>query len=93
MLERQVQEVKATLQNMLALLREEVEEDVNVHELQDDDEAVENKTLEEEEEEEEEQYFSDSWDIWRGRLLCFTSTHTGSLTCTRQLNWPPPYLM
>lgn len=48
---------------MLALLREEVEEDVNVHELQDDDEAVENKTLEEEEEEEEEQYFSDSWDI------------------------------
>ncbi|XP_051936410.1 disrupted in schizophrenia 1 protein isoform X1 [Hippocampus zosterae] len=62
-LERQVQEVKATLQNMLALLREEVEEDVNVHELQDDDEPVENETLEEEEEEEEDQYFSDSWDI------------------------------
>ncbi|XP_077351699.1 disrupted in schizophrenia 1 protein isoform X2 [Festucalex cinctus] len=59
-LERQVQEVKATLQNMLTLLRE----DTQVHELQDDDHSVGNGILEEEDEEDEEdQYFSDSWDI------------------------------
>ncbi|XP_061545876.1 disrupted in schizophrenia 1 protein isoform X2 [Phycodurus eques] len=62
-LEKQVQEVKTTLQNMLALLREEVEEEVHVHESQDEDDPVENGILEEEEEEEEDQYFSDSWDI------------------------------
>ncbi|KAM9809561.1 disrupted in schizophrenia 1 protein isoform 2-T3 [Syngnathus typhle] len=62
-LERQVQEVKTTLQNMLTLLSEEVKEDAHVGELRDDDEPVENGILEEEEEEEEDQYFSDSWDI------------------------------
>ncbi|XP_057704289.1 disrupted in schizophrenia 1 protein isoform X2 [Corythoichthys intestinalis] len=60
-LERQVQEVKATLQNMLALLREEDMEDVHIHEVRDDGHPEENDILEEEEE--EDQYFSDSWDI------------------------------
>ncbi|XP_077469737.1 disrupted in schizophrenia 1 protein isoform X2 [Stigmatopora argus] len=65
-LERQVQEVKATLQNMLALLKEE-DMDHHVHD-DDDDGPEENGILggeeeEEEEEEEEDQYFSDSWDI------------------------------
>ncbi|XP_061914524.1 disrupted in schizophrenia 1 protein-like isoform X4 [Entelurus aequoreus] len=54
-LERKVQEVKATLQNMLALLKEEVKEDSN------EDDPVENGIFEEDEE--EDQYFSDSWDI------------------------------
>ncbi|XP_077438072.1 disrupted in schizophrenia 1 protein isoform X2 [Vanacampus margaritifer] len=61
-LERHVQEVKATLQNMLTLLRE----DTQVHALQDDDHPAGNGILEEEDEEDEEeedQYFSDSWDI------------------------------
>nr|XP_057914833.1 disrupted in schizophrenia 1 protein isoform X3 [Doryrhamphus excisus] len=55
-LEKQVQEVKTTLQNMLALLKDE---DDDVRELQDDD-PVENGILEDED---EDQYFSDSWDI------------------------------
>ncbi|XP_070772495.1 disrupted in schizophrenia 1 protein [Enoplosus armatus] len=60
-LEKEVQEVKATLQTMLAQLKEEEEE---VCELLDDD-LMKNGTEEEEEEEEEEedQYFSDSWGI------------------------------
>lgn len=62
-LEREVQEVKATLQAMLAQLKEEEEE---VNGLQDDD-LMRNGTTEEEEEdeedEEEDQYFSDSWGV------------------------------
>ncbi|XP_044229281.1 disrupted in schizophrenia 1 protein [Thunnus albacares] len=64
-LEKEVQEVKATLQTMLAQLKEEKEEEEEATELQDDD-LMENgieKEEEEEEEEEEDQYFSDSWDI------------------------------
>lgn len=61
-LEKEVQEVKATLQTMLEQLQEEEEG----NELQDDD-LMENGTEEEEEveeeEEEEDQYFSDSWGI------------------------------
>ncbi|XP_034097136.1 histone H3.v1-like [Gymnodraco acuticeps] len=69
-LEKEVQEVKATLQTMLEQLQEEEEEEGN--ELQDDDlmengtEEEEEEEVEEEEEEEEEdedQYFSDSWGI------------------------------
>lgn len=68
-LEKEVQEVKATLQTMLAQLKEEEEEEEEVSELQDDD-LVQNGTEEDEEEEEEEedQYFSDSWGIWNGCL-------------------------
>lgn len=56
-LEKEVQDVKTTLQTMLAQLKGEEEE-----ELQDDD-LMKNGTEEEEEEEDEDQYFSDSWDI------------------------------
>lgn len=62
-LEKEVQEVKATLQTMLAQLKEEEEEEEEEGELQDDD-LMKNGT--EEEEEEEDQYFSDSWGIWNG---------------------------
>ncbi|XP_022599576.1 disrupted in schizophrenia 1 protein [Seriola dumerili] len=63
-LEKEVQEVKATLQTMLTQLKEEEEEEEEVKELLDDD-LMKNGTEEEEEEEEEDedQYFSDSWDI------------------------------
>ncbi|XP_040906191.1 disrupted in schizophrenia 1 protein [Toxotes jaculatrix] len=63
-LEKEVQEVKATLQSMLTQLKEEEEEEGEVNELLDDD-LMKNRTEDEEEEEEEEedQYFSDSWDI------------------------------
>ncbi|XP_068597383.1 disrupted in schizophrenia 1 protein [Brachionichthys hirsutus] len=61
-LEKEVREVKATLQTMLAQLKgEEDEEEEDVSEVEDDD-LMKNGT-EEEEEEEEDQYFSDSWDI------------------------------
>ncbi|KAI9519899.1 hypothetical protein NQZ68_022926 [Dissostichus eleginoides] len=66
-LEKEVQEVKATLQTMLEQLQEEEEEEEN--ELQDDDlmengtEEEEEEVEEEEEEEEDDQYFSDSWGI------------------------------
>lgn len=63
-LEKEVQDVKTTLQSMLAQLREEEKEEEEEEEeeaLQDDD-LMQNGT-EEEEEEEEDQYFSDSWDI------------------------------
>lgn len=70
-LEKEVQDVKATLQTMLAQLKEEEEDEKEeVSELQDDD-LMKNGTDEEEEEEEEEeedQYFSDSWGIWNGCL-------------------------
>ncbi|KAM9847496.1 disrupted in schizophrenia 1 protein [Aulostomus maculatus] len=60
-LEKEVQEVKASLQHMLSQLREEKDEEEDALE---DDDLMENGTVEEEEEEEEEdQYFSDSWDI------------------------------
>lgn len=55
-LEKEVQDVKATLQTMLAQLQGGEEEE----ELQDDD-LMKNGT--EEEDEDEDQYFSDSWDI------------------------------
>lgn len=62
-LEKEVQEVKTTLQTMLARLqKEEEEEEEDVNKLQDDD-LMENGIEDEEEEEEEDQYFSDSWDI------------------------------
>lgn len=60
-LEKEVQEVKATLQNMLARLREEKEEEEEDANELEDDELVENGTVEEDED--EDQYFSDSWDI------------------------------
>ncbi|XP_026164898.1 disrupted in schizophrenia 1 protein isoform X2 [Mastacembelus armatus] len=60
-LEKEVQEVKATLQTMLTQLKEEEAEEEEVNELQ-DDELMKNGT-DDEEEEEEDQYFSDSWDI------------------------------
>lgn len=65
-LEKEVQDVKATLQTMLAQLKGEEEEE----ELRDDD-LMKNGTEEEEEEkdEDEDQYFSDSWDIWNGEPL------------------------
>lgn len=53
-LEKEVQEVKATLQTMFAQLKEEEQE------LKDNDLM---KSGTEEEEEDEDQYFSDSWDI------------------------------
>lgn len=63
-LEKEVQKVKATLQTMLAQLKEEDEDEVNaltddvlMKNVTDDDEE------DEEDEEEEDQYFSDSWDI------------------------------
>lgn len=65
-LEKEVQDVKATLQTMLAQLKdeeEEGEEEEEEGELEDDD-LMKNGT--EEEEEEEDQYFSDSWGIWNG---------------------------
>lgn len=76
-LEKEVQEVKVTLQAMLTQLKEEAEEEeeggeeVNV--LLDDDlmkteTEEEGGEEEEEEEEDEDQYFSDSWDIWNGCL-------------------------
>lgn len=52
-LEKEVQEVKATLQSMLAQLKEEEEEEEEAGELQDDD-LMKNGTEEELEEEEEE---------------------------------------
>lgn len=66
-LEKEVQEVKATLQTMLAQLKEGDEEEEEMSEVQDDD-LMKNGTEEEEEEEEEDedQYFSDSWGIWNG---------------------------
>lgn len=64
-LEKEVQEVKATLQTMLAQLKEEDREEES--ELQDDDlmknGSDDEEEDEEEEEEEEDQYFSDSWGI------------------------------
>lgn len=65
-LEREVQEVKATLQTMLAQLKEEEAEDEEVNESQDDDlmkNGTEEENEDENDEEEEDQYFSDSWDI------------------------------
>ncbi|XP_034040392.1 disrupted in schizophrenia 1 protein [Thalassophryne amazonica] len=59
-LEKEVREVKATLQAMLAQLKEE-EQDEEEIQLQDAD--LMNSRTEEEEEEDEDQYFSDSWDI------------------------------
>ncbi|KAL6101606.1 disc1 [Pungitius sinensis] len=64
-LEKEVQEVKATLQTMLAQLKEEEEEEEEVNGLHDDD-LMRNGTAEEEEDEEDEeedQYFSDSWGV------------------------------
>lgn len=57
-LEKEVQEVKSTLQTMLAQLKVEEEDEEEVNEL---DDLMKNGI--EEEEEEEDQYFSDSWDI------------------------------
>ncbi|CAK6951784.1 disrupted in schizophrenia 1 protein [Scomber scombrus] len=62
-LEKEVQEVKATLQTMLVQLQEEKVEEEDATELQDDDLMKNGIEEEEEEEEEEDQYFSDSWDI------------------------------
>ncbi|XP_042357668.1 disrupted in schizophrenia 1 protein [Plectropomus leopardus] len=63
-LEKEVQEVKSTLQSMLAQLKEEEEEEEEVNELQDDDlMKIGTEEEEEEEEEDEDQYFSDSWGI------------------------------
>ncbi|XP_008300027.1 disrupted in schizophrenia 1 protein [Stegastes partitus] len=70
-LEKEVQEVKSTLQTMLAQLKVEDEEEEEEEEVEEEEEEVnelndlmKNGTEEEEEEEEEEdQYFSDSWDI------------------------------
>lgn len=56
-MEKEVQDVKATLQTMLAQLKGEEEEELRDHDL------LKNGTEEEEEEEDEDQYFSDSWDI------------------------------
>lgn len=56
-LEKEVQEVKATLQTMFAQLKEEEQE------LKDNDLMKNGTEEEEEEEEDEDQYFSDSWDI------------------------------
>ncbi|XP_071337212.1 disrupted in schizophrenia 1 protein [Trachinotus anak] len=60
-LEKEVQEVKVTLQTMLTQLKEEEEEEEEVNESLDDD--LMKNGIEEEEEEDEDQYFSDSWDI------------------------------
>uniref|UniRef100_A0A3P9LXY6 DISC1 scaffold protein n=1 Tax=Oryzias latipes TaxID=8090 RepID=A0A3P9LXY6_ORYLA len=62
-LEKEVQEVKSTLQSMLAQLKVEEEEEGDENELGDLLKSVAEKEEEEEEEEEEDQYFSDSWDI------------------------------
>ncbi|KAF6725573.1 Disrupted in schizophrenia 1 protein [Oryzias melastigma] len=62
-LEKEVQEVKSTLQSMLAQLKVEEEEEGDENESEDLLENVTEKEEEEEEEEEEDQYFSDSWDI------------------------------
>lgn len=57
-LEKEVQDVKATLQTMLAQLQGEDEEEQQDHNL------TKNGTQEkEDEDEDEDQYFSDSWDI------------------------------
>ncbi|XP_055358678.1 disrupted in schizophrenia 1 protein isoform X2 [Betta splendens] len=61
-LEKEVQDVKATLQGMLAQLKEEDAQEEQANDSGDDD-LARNGTEEEEEEEEEDQYFSDSWDI------------------------------
>ncbi|XP_056147828.1 disrupted in schizophrenia 1 protein isoform X2 [Lampris incognitus] len=61
-LEKEVQEVKATLQTMLAQLKEEDDEAEGINAARDDD-LVENGIEDDDEEEEEDQYFSDSWDI------------------------------
>ena len=75
-LEKEVREVKATLQAMLVQLKEGEEEDVEEEE-EDVEEEKRHRTAvndcdlmengieeeEKEEEEEEDQYFSDSWDI------------------------------
>ncbi|XP_028279060.1 disrupted in schizophrenia 1 protein isoform X2 [Parambassis ranga] len=65
-LEKEVQEVKSTLQTMLAQLKVEEEEEEEVEEEEEEDEEMTDHMkngIEEEEEEEEDQYFSDSWDI------------------------------
>ncbi|XP_075875093.1 disrupted in schizophrenia 1 protein isoform X2 [Nelusetta ayraudi] len=76
-LEKEVQDVKATLQSMLAQLKEEEgeEEEVEEGEEEEEEEEEDKEGQEEEElqdddlmqngteEEEEDQYFSDSWDI------------------------------
>ncbi|XP_029962328.1 disrupted in schizophrenia 1 protein [Salarias fasciatus] len=62
-LEKEVQEVKSTLQTMLAQLRLEGEEEEEEEEEEELNDLTTNGTEEEEEEEEEDQYFSDSWDI------------------------------
>ncbi|XP_056291112.1 disrupted in schizophrenia 1 protein isoform X2 [Pseudoliparis swirei] len=62
-LEKEVQEVKATLQTMLAQLEVEEKEEEEVNGLHDDDLMKNGTEEEEEEEEEEDQYFSDSWGI------------------------------
>lgn len=56
-MEKEVQEVKATLETMLAQLKGEDEEEPQDHHL------MKNGTEEEDEDEDEDQYFSDSWDI------------------------------
>ncbi|CAL8357283.1 unnamed protein product [Boreogadus saida] len=77
-LAKEVQEVKATLQAMLAQLKEEEEEeevkeerhrtamhdcDLMENGIEDEEEEEEEDEGEKEDEEEEDQYFSDSWDI------------------------------
>ncbi|XP_034538176.1 glutamic acid-rich protein-like [Notolabrus celidotus] len=62
-LEKEVQDVKAALQTMLAQLREEEEEDDLMKNETEEEEQEEDEEEEEEEEEEEDQYFSDSWGI------------------------------
>lgn len=60
-LEKEVQEVKSTLQAMFAQLKVEGEEGEELND------QIQNGTDDEEKEdddEEEDQYFSDSWDIW-----------------------------
>jgi len=104
-LEKEVQEVKATLQTMLEQLQEEEEEEGN--ELQDDDlmengteeeeEEEEVEEEEEEEEEEEDQYFSDSWGIWNECCVFCDHSQTDrlseSLTSALQKEWPHIHLL
>ncbi|KAM9365128.1 disrupted in schizophrenia 1 protein [Pholidichthys leucotaenia] len=59
-LEKEVQEVKSTLQTMLTQLKVEEEDEEEVNEM---DDIVNNGIEDDEEEEKEDQYFSDSWDI------------------------------
>lgn len=62
-LEKEVQDVKATLQTMLAQLKgdDEEEEEPQDHDLMEN--GTEEKEEGGEEEDDEDQYFSDSWDI------------------------------